>query len=71
MKVSIDRIGEGVAILIVRDESCSRIRLPAGLLPPGSREGDILDLVLEPDPVATAAAKERVAGHIDMLKKKK
>lgn len=70
MKVSIDRIEEGIAVLIVRDDPSERIRLPAHLLPAGSREGDVLDLMLEPDPKATAAAKERISGYIERLKKK-
>ena len=71
MKVSIDRIDEGVAVLIVQEDPYQRIRLPAGLLPPGSREGDILTVSLEPDPAATGAAKERVSGLIERMKKKK
>jgi hypothetical protein len=70
MKVSVDRIEESVAVLIVQDDPPSRIRMPAGLLPAGSREGDILDLMLEPDPAATAAARRRVSGLIGKMKKK-
>ncbi|OPY36297.1 MAG: hypothetical protein A4E34_00319 [Methanoregula sp. PtaU1.Bin006] len=70
MKVSIDRIEEGIAVLIVQEEPSLRIRIPASLLPAGSREGDILDLILEPDPAATAAARERVSGLIGKMKKK-
>lgn len=70
MNVSIDRIEEGIAILIIQEDPSLRIRIPAGLLPAGSREGDILGLNLEPDPAATAAARERVAGLIGKMKKK-
>jgi hypothetical protein len=70
MKVSIDRIDEGIAVLILQDSPYTQIRLPVPLLPAGSREGDILDLSLEPDPAATAAAGERISGRIERLKKK-
>jgi hypothetical protein len=70
MKVSVDRIEEGVAVLILQDDPYGQIRIPAPLLPPGSREGDVLDLMLEPDPAATAATRERVTGLIARLKKK-
>jgi len=70
MKVSIDRVEEGIAVLVMQDESRECITVSASLLPPGSREGDVLTLILEKDPAATKAAKERVSGLIDTLKKK-
>jgi len=70
MKVNIDRVEEGIAVLIVQEDPSSRIRIPVSLLPPASREGDVLDMWLEPDPAATAAARERVAGLIRKMKKK-
>lgn len=70
MKVSIDRIGKGVAVLVMQDDPFDRISLPVSLLPEGSREGDVLTLTLEADPGETAAAKKRVSGIIDNLKKK-
>jgi hypothetical protein len=69
MKVSIDRIGEGIAVLVTRDEHPQQIPVPVSVLPPGCREGDILTLRLDRDPEATSAAKERVAGLIEKLKK--
>jgi hypothetical protein len=71
MKVSIDRIEQGVAVLLIQDDSSGIIRVPIILLPPGCREGDVLSLTLETDHGETAAAKERVTGLIDKLKKKK
>ncbi len=70
MNVSIDRIEEGIAVLVMREEPRERITFPVSLLPPGSGEGDILTLTLERDPAATAAARERVSGLIRKLKKK-
>jgi Protein of unknown function (DUF3006) len=71
MKVTIDRVEEGIAVLFLQDDSRQCITFPASLLPPGSREGDVLTLVLERDPAATKAAKERVSLLIDKLKKKR
>jgi hypothetical protein len=71
MKVSIDRIDEGVALLVMQDDPSGIFRVPVSLLPPGCREGDVLTLTLEADPGETAAAKERVIGLIDKLKIKK
>lgn len=70
MKVSIDRIEGNIAVLIMRDKPFAQVSLPALLLPPGSREGDILELMLERDPAATAAAKARVSDLIGKMKKK-
>jgi hypothetical protein len=71
MKVSIDRIEQGIAVLIMQDDPSGIIRVPVPLLPSGCREGDVLTMTLEPDPGETAAAKERVTGLIDKLKKKR
>ena len=71
MNVSIDRIEQGIAVLVMREEPRERITFPAVLLPPGCREGDVLNLTLECDPAATAAARERVSGLIENLKKKR
>ena len=71
MKVSIDRIEQEVAVLVVQDDPSGIIRVPVSLLPPGCREGDVLNMTLEADLLETASAKERVAGLIDKLKKKR
>ena len=69
MNVSIDHIDEGIAVLIMPGKPGERIQVPASLLPPGCREGDILTLTLTSNPAATEAAKERVSGLIKKLKK--
>jgi hypothetical protein len=69
MNLSIDRIEEGVAVLIGRGDESMRLTIPATLLPPGSREGDILTFTLERDPAATGSAKKRTAEMIEKLKK--
>jgi hypothetical protein len=70
MKVNIDRIEKGVAVLVMQDDPFDQILLPVALLPPGCREGDVLNLTLEADTGETASAKERTRGLIDKLKKK-
>jgi hypothetical protein len=70
MKCTIDRVEEGIAVLVPQDEPRQRITVPAILLPTGSREGDVLTLTIDRDPAATAAAMERVSGLIEKLTKK-
>lgn len=60
MELTIDRIEEGIAILIGREDETIRVTIPVAHLPPTSREGDILTMTLVPDPGATARARDRV-----------
>jgi hypothetical protein len=69
MKVSIDRIEEGIAVLLLQEDPRERITIPAALLPHGSGEGDILTLTLEEDPADTSAARKRVSALIEKVKK--
>jgi Protein of unknown function (DUF3006) len=71
MKATIDRIEGTIAVLIPQDDDTMRFNLPLSLLPPGSREGDILTIGIERDPAGTAEAKKRVSGRIDTLKNRK
>jgi hypothetical protein len=71
VRVSIDRIEGGVAVLLARDDFPEWISIPVSLLPAGSKEGDILTLTLEVDPADTAATKKRVDGLIEKLKMKR
>jgi hypothetical protein len=67
MKAVVDRIEGTLAVLISCEDESVRLNLPATLLPPGTREGDIVTLSLERDEEATRAAKERVSGLIKKL----
>jgi hypothetical protein len=69
VRCTLDRVEEGIAVLIPLDTPRQRITVPLALLPAGCGEGDILNLAFEKDPAATAAAKERVAGVIEIMKK--
>ena len=71
LQFSLDRIENGTAILIARDDPAIQMMLPVARLPSGCGEGDILSMSLERDEEATAAAKQRVALLIERLNKKK
>jgi hypothetical protein len=69
MKATVDRIEGGIAVLIDREDDTRHISIPVPLLPPGSREGDVITLTLERDEEATAVAKARVSGLVEKLRK--
>ncbi|RXA21719.1 DUF3006 domain-containing protein [Methanosarcina sp. MSH10X1] len=69
-KVTLDRIEEDTAVLLVRDEETIKINIPLFLLPVGSREGDILDITIARDAKDTEAAKERASNLLEKLKNK-
>ena len=69
-KVTFDRIEEGTAVLLVRDEEMVKINIPLFLLPPESKEGDILDITIAKKVKETEDAKERVSSLLEKLKNK-
>jgi len=69
-KVTLDRIEEGAAVLLVRDDETVKIDIPLFLLPAGSKEGDILDITIARDTQETEDAKERVSSLLEKLKNK-
>jgi hypothetical protein len=70
MKVTLDRIEDGCAVLLVRDDESIEIDFPSCLLPKGCREGDILDITITRDVESTGEATKRVSDLIEKLKKK-
>jgi hypothetical protein len=70
MKATIDRIEDGIAVLIPREEETLRFHLPVSVLPPDCREGDIVTILIERDGEATREAKDRAKSLIDRLKRK-
>jgi hypothetical protein len=70
MKFTLDRVDEGIAVLITRDSPTFSMTVPASLLPPGCNEGDIVTLSLDRDEEATAIARSRVTDILNKLKKK-
>ncbi|MDR7665503.1 DUF3006 domain-containing protein [Methanosarcina sp. Z-7115] len=69
-KVTFDRIEEGTAVLLVRDEEMVKINIPLFLLPPESKEGDILDITVVKEVKETEDVKERVSSLLEKLKNK-
>ncbi|MDG6219105.1 MAG: DUF3006 domain-containing protein [Candidatus Thermoplasmatota archaeon] len=69
-KVSLDRVEEGIAVLLVRDDESIKIDIPLSLLPSGSKEGDILDININRDEKEAEDAKKRVSSLIEKLKNK-
>jgi hypothetical protein len=68
-KVTLDRIEEDVAVLLVRDDETIKINIPLFLLP-ACKEGDILNLTIEKDIQQTEDSKERVSSLLEKLKSK-
>jgi hypothetical protein len=69
-KVTLDRIEEEIAVLLVRDNEAIKINIPLFLLPPESKEGDILDITIAKKVKETEDAKERVSSLLEKLKNK-
>jgi Protein of unknown function (DUF3006) len=69
--MTIDRVEGTAAILISCQDESVRVNVPVSLLPQGYREGDILTFRIERDLPATNAARERMSGLIEKLKKRK
>jgi hypothetical protein len=70
MKATLDRIEDGVAVLLVRNDETIRLDIPMCLLPEDCEEGDILDIEITRDRESTKEARDRVAKLIEKLKKK-
>lgn len=69
-KVTLDRIEEDTAVLLVRDDESVKIDIPLFLLPAESKEGDILDITIAKDVKETEDTKERVSSLLEKLKNK-
>jgi hypothetical protein len=69
-KVTLDRIEDCTAVLLLRDDESIKIDVPLFLLPQESKEGDILNISIERDVQETEAAKERVSALLEKLKNK-
>lgn len=67
-QVSLDRVEEGLAVLLLREDESVRFTLPLALLPEGAREGDILEVAIRRDVAATEEARRRVADRIERMR---
>ena len=70
IRVSLDRIEEGLAVLLLRDAESVRFTLPRALLPRNACEGDILEVVVRRDVAATEEARRRVAERIERMRRR-
>jgi hypothetical protein len=59
--VFIDRIEEGLAVIVLSEEDEFQFDLPLKYLPPGVKEGDHLTLSFKLDPASAAARRQRLA----------
>ena len=71
MKYTLDRIENGMAVLVPQDSARMQVIIPVSLLPAGTREGDILTVTIERDPDATEAERARIAGIIERIREKR
>ena len=71
MKMSIDRVEGDTARLVTCEEKPQKVNLPLSLLPPGSREGDIVTVEIGRDEAAARETKDRVGNLITKLKNKR
>jgi hypothetical protein len=46
--VILDRIEDGIAVLLIRNDESIQVEIPIELLPADSAEGDILDITIMP-----------------------
>ena len=65
---TVDRIEGELAVLLLRADEKIKFNLPVFLLA-GMNEGDVVNITITKDVVATDEAKERVMGLIEKLKR--
>ena len=68
MNATIDRIEEGIAVLITAEGDPVRLTVPVSLLPPGIKEGDSVTLSIDRDNGVTKTSKDRVFSLIEKLR---
>jgi len=66
---TVDRIEGGMAVLLLRGDAQVTFNLPAIFLA-GIIDGDIVNITITKDAIATDEAKERVISLIEKLKRK-
>lgn len=65
--LTVDRIEENTAVLLVRPDEERSILWPVVDLPPGCKEGDILSVDIEVSQMETEAARQRVEDLLHRL----
>ena len=71
MKITVDKIENDKARLLIRPEEKEDFYLPLSELPEGTEEGSILDINFELEEAEKKAAQNRVGSLLNKLKKKK
>ena len=70
LKFTVDRIEEGYAVLLLRDEESTTVNWPLETTPFSVSEGDILTFEIEKDEEEREAARERVKSLLQKLQEK-
>ncbi|MCJ7794985.1 MAG: DUF3006 domain-containing protein [Methanoregulaceae archaeon] len=70
VRATIDRIENGIAVLILHSGSHKPVAIPSIFLPDGCREGDIVTLTLERDPAGTQQERDVIGEQVERLKKR-
>jgi len=68
MRAFVEQVDSNIATLLLGEDEQVRIYLPVSWLPPGAREGSVLQCNLQLDAAATNAAKAEVLALYDALK---
>ena len=70
VRATIDRIEDGIAVLILHGGSHKPVAIPSVLLPDGCREGDIVTITLERDPLETQMERDEIEKQIRRINKR-
>jgi Protein of unknown function (DUF3006) len=70
VRATIDRIENGIAVLILHNGSHKPVVFPSALLPDGCREGDIVTLTFERDPVGTRKERDGIEEQVERINKR-
>lgn len=67
IRAFVDRIENGVAVLLIGEDEKQKLELPISCLPTGVREGNVLTITLTIEQKATQEGRVRVNKLIDEL----
>lgn len=70
MKVTVDRIENDIAVMLIRSDEKHSLEIPIKYLPDKINEGDILNLSFEKMEKETKEAEKRVGDLLNKLKNK-
>ena len=70
LKFTVDRIEEGYAVLLLRNEESTIVNWPLKAIPFSISEGDVLIFKIEKDEEERDAARERVKSLLQKLQEK-